>query len=192
MKLRICTLLGIGTLLLAAVASLAVRADDVAKDKGAAKEKKEARSIEHARAYLALTRLDLEMAIARNRAIPNTYPRSLILLLEQQAAVAEEWLKHTETQNSTSYDYTVRSAQIYADTAAADYASAVKLNQMGAMNAQDLERMRLKAELAKLSLGWAQEIDPSSTLGIMQFHIVRLGEHVADLTRTQLELLDRN
>jgi hypothetical protein len=186
MKLRICTLLGFGTLLLAVMASLVVRADD------AAKAKKEARSIEHARAYLELTRLDLQMAIARNKAIPNTFPRSLILLLEQQAAVAEEWLKHTESQNSTSYDFAVRSAQIYADTAAADYASAVKLHELGAMNAQDLERMRLKAELAKLSLGWAQEIDPTSTVAIMQFHIVRLGEHVADLTRTQLELLDRN
>jgi len=186
MKLRICTLLGIGTLLLAVLASLAVRADD------AAKAKKHARCIEHARAYAALMQLDLQMAIAQNKAIPNTYPRSLMILLEQQSAIAQEWLRHTEDDDSSTYDFTVRSAQIVADAAAANYASAVKLNQMGAMNAQDLERERLKSELAELSLGWAKEIDPSSTISLMQFHIVRLGENVADLTRTQLKLLDRN
>jgi hypothetical protein len=73
-----------------------------------------------------------------------------------------------------------------------NYDSAVKLHQMGAMDAQNLERNRLKFELAQLSLGWAKEIDPSSTIALMQFHVVRLGESVGDLTRTQLELLDRN
>jgi hypothetical protein len=186
MKLRICALFGTGVLLLAMVATLAVRADD------AARTKKENRCIEHARAFLELKRLDLQTALARNKAIPNTFPASLIVLLEEQVAVAELWLKHTEDPKSTTYDFTVGSAQIHAQALAAAYANAVKLNQMGAMNAQDLERMRLRSELANLSLGWAKELDPDSPISLMQFDIVRLGESVGDLTRTQMELLDRN
>ena len=186
MKLKTCALLGMGVLLFAVVASLVVQAEDTVK------AKKEARRVEYARVYLELARLDLQLAVARNKAIPNTFPRTMIVLLEQQAAVAEEWLRHTQSQDSTPYDFTVRSAQISADAAAANYASAVKLNELGAMNAEDLQRLRLKSELAQLSLGWAKEIDPSSTINLLQFHVVRLGESVAELTRTQLELLDRN
>lgn len=186
MKLIVCTLSGIGVLLLGVVATLVVHAEDTAA------AKKENRRIEHARVFLALTRLDLQMALARNKANPNTFPGSMIVLLEQQAAVAEEWLRHTQNSDSTAYDFTVNRAQIIANAEAANYANAVKLNRLGAMNAEDLERIRLKSELAQLSLGWAKEIDPSSTTALMQFHVVRLGENVGELTRTQLELLDRN
>jgi hypothetical protein len=155
--------------------------------------KQEAARVRYARTYLALAKLDVQIADDRNKQFPNTLPPGIMVVLEQRVALAEQWLKAAQPDSdSKPGDIAVRIAEIYLKTAEASYAQAERVNRVSPMSPRALERARLKIDLAKGALATAKELDASSPDALLQFEIDRLREEVADMHVRQIELLDRN
>ena len=155
--------------------------------------KQEAARVRYARTYLALAKLDVQIADDRNKQFPNTLPPGIMVVLEQRVALAEQWLKAAQPDSdSKPGDIAVRIAEIYLKTAEAGYSQAERVNRVSPMSPRALERARLKIDLAKGALATAKELDASSPDALLQFEIDRLREEVADMHVRQIELLDRN
>ena len=155
--------------------------------------KQESARIRYARTYLALAKLDVQIAGDRNKQFPETLPPGILLVLEQRVALAEQWLKEAQSDgDSKPGDIAVKIAEIYLKTAEINYAQAQKVNRISPMRPRALERVRLKVDLAQAALATAKDLDPSSPEALLQFEIDRLREEVADMHVRQIEILDRN
>jgi len=156
-------------------------------------EPNESTRVRYAKTYLALMRLDLQTARDRNKLVPNTLPTALMQVLEAQVALAERWLQEAEHEGQGGrFNVAVESAEIYVKLAEADYARGIEVDRIRRMKPQALERLKIKAELARLNLATAKELDPSSPTALLEFQLDRLREEVTELKLHQLEILDRN
>jgi hypothetical protein len=153
--------------------------------------KQEPARVRYARAYLALAKLDVQIAGERNKQVPETLPPAIMIVLEQRVALAEQWLKAADGDAKPG-DIAVKIAEIYVKTAEANYKQAERVNKISPMQPLALERVRLKLALAQVALATAKELDPASPEALLQFEIDRLREEVADMHIRQIELLDRN
>jgi hypothetical protein len=165
-------------------------ADATAEDQGA---RQESSRVRYARVYLAITRLDLQVANSRNAQTPNTIPKAVLAVFEEQVVLADQWLKQAESEDAGKfYDLAVKSAESIARLAQSNYVRALEVNRVASMRPEALERLRLKVELANLGVARAKELDHNSPVALLQFQVDRLREDVAELTRQQLLILDRN
>jgi hypothetical protein len=170
----------------------AVRPDDHAAAADSA-PKKESTRVRYARAFLALTRLDLQVASARNAQVPNSVPKTILAVFEAEVALADNWLKEAESKDAgVVYNVAVKSAESLARLAQENYAAAVEASRIAPLQPATIERLRLKAELANLAVARARELDPRSPIAVLEYQMDRLREDVAELTRQQLLILDRN
>jgi hypothetical protein len=156
-------------------------------------DKKEAARVRYARVYVDLAKLDLQIAADRNKQVAETLPPSIIYVLEQRVALAQEWLKEAQGgADAKPGDVAVRVAEIYLKLAQSNYAKIQQANRISAQKPRTLERLKLKVDLAQAALASAKELDPSSADAFMDFEINRLREEVSELHIRQVELLDRN
>jgi hypothetical protein len=181
--------------------SLAAAADAPAAKPSASKQdsakpdsgKQESARVRYARVYLALAKLDVQIANDRNKQVPETLPPAIMIVLEQRVALAEQWLRAAQPDSDTKPgDIAVKIAEIYLKTAEANYAQAERVNRISPLLPRALERLRLKVELAQSALATAKQLDPSAPESLLQFEIDRLREEVADMHVRQIEILDRN
>jgi len=167
----------------------ASRQDSAKPDSG----KQESARVRYARVYLALAKLDVQIANDRNKQVAETLPPAIMIVLEQRVALAEQWLRAAQPDSDTKPgDIAVKIAEIYLKTAEANYAQAERVNRISPLLPRALERLRLKVELAQSALATAKQLDPSAPESLLQFEIDRLREEVADMHVRQIELLDRN
>lgn len=152
---------------------------------------KEPARVRYARAYLALAKLDVQIANDRNKQVAETLPPGIMIVLERRVALAEQWLKEAQGDGKSD-DITVRIGEIYLRTAEANLAQGERVNQISPLRPRALERLRLKVDLAQSALATAKALDPSSPEAVLQFNIDRLREEVSEMHIRQIELLDRN
>jgi hypothetical protein len=168
---------------------LAAAADAPAGKQDPAKQ--EPARVRYARVYLALAKLDVQIANDRNKQVAGTLPPGIMIVLEQRVALAEQWLKEAQRDGKPG-DIAVRIAEIYLKGAEANLAQAERVNRISPMSPRALERLRLKVDLAQSALATAKELDPSSPEALLGFNIDRLREEVVEMHIRQIELLDRN
>jgi hypothetical protein len=182
-----------GLSLASGLPSLASAAEAPPKQDGGKADsgKQESARVRYARTYLALAKLDVQIANDRNKQVPETLPPAIMIVLQQRVALAEQWLKAAQGDGKPG-EIAIKIGEIYLKTAEANYAQAERVNRVSPLNPRALERLRIKIELAQSALASAKELDPSSADGLLQFQIERLREEVADMHVRQIELLDRN
>jgi hypothetical protein len=192
---KVCPLLAALILLPALAKATDPPAAKAAQQKDQPKKDAPPQSIQvrYAQAYLALARLDLQIAKDRNKLVAKTLPAALILTLEAHVVMAEKWLAAAENKDSAGgVNIAVEAAQIEFKLAEANYARAVEANRLQSISPQAMARLKLKAEVAELNLAAAKELDPSSPAALMAFQLDRLSEQVAELRIRQVQILDRN
>jgi hypothetical protein len=154
---------------------------------------KDSARVRYARAYLALAKLEVQIANQRNKQVAGTLPPGIMIVLEQRVALAEQWLAAAQADgNAKPGEIAVKIAEIYLKTAEANLAQGEKVNRISPQRPGVMERLRLKVDLAQAALASARELDTSSPDALVQFQIERLREEVADMHIRQIELLDRN
>jgi hypothetical protein len=147
--------------------------------------------LQYARAYVTMTRLEMQIAQARNQMLPNTFPRAVIAGLQEHVAVSETWLREAESRAvSKPYNVALETALILSRTADELYVNAVKLNQVVGIDPQQLELLRIKVELARLRVATAKEIDLNTPGALAQFQLERLREEVAELNEHRVRIGD--
>ena len=186
---------GVGPL---AVAADAPASKDKAADKknpsGSAADQQESNRVKYARTYLALAKLDLQIAEAKNKQVPETLPPALILVFEENVHLAELALEQeqAEVAGNSPLDAAVKMAEIRLKAAELNYKQLEEANRLSKLSPQRLERARLKVDLARLNVAGAKELDAKSPVDLLEFDVERLREEVAELYVRQLKLLDRN
>jgi hypothetical protein len=187
--------LSTGVVLFLAVGWVALAADpptSPSKDKPA--DKQENNRVKYARTYVQLAKLDLEMAQARNREVPETLPPGIMLAMEEHVALAELWLKEEEGEAAGQplTDVVVKMAEIRLKAAELSLKQMEAANRIARQPSQKMERLRLQAELARLNVAGAKELDSKSPIELLEFEFERLREDVSELYIHQIRLLDRN
>jgi hypothetical protein len=158
------------------------------------KEKKETNRVRYARTYVELARLDLQIAKDFNVRVAETLPPAIMLVIEEHVALAELWLKQEEAEaaGKPPTDLAVKMAEIRLKRAELQYAELREANRIASQPPQNLERLRLKVELAKLNVAGAKELDASKPVELLEFEFERLREEISEMYIRQLKLLDRN
>ena len=143
---------------------------------------------------MQLAKLDLEMAQARNREVPETLPPGIMLAMEEHVALAELWLKEEEGEagGQPLTDVVVKMAEIRLKAAELSLKQMEEANRIARQPSQKMERLRLQAELARLNVAGAKELDAKSPIELLEFEFERLREDVSELYIHQIRLLDRN
>jgi hypothetical protein len=189
MKRGICLLA-----VLSLVLSLAAAAPEADPPQGKS-DKKESARVHYARTYVALAKLDLQMARDVNKRVAETIPPGIVLVLERNLALAELWAKQADAEadgGKIPSDISVEIAAIYLKTAELNYKQALEANRISKMPAEKLERLRLKVELARAGVESVKELDSATPEQIIRFELERLREEVSEIYVRQLKLLDRN
>jgi hypothetical protein len=181
-------------LLLASILGSFVVAADAPGDKDKDGDKKESNRVQYARTYVELAKLDLQIAQARNKQVADTLPPALIMVFEENVALAELWLdqEQAEAAGKPLTDSAVKMAEIRMKAAEFTYKRLQEADRISKQSPQRLERARLQVELARLNVAGAKELDASSPVELVEFEMERLREEVSELYVRQLKLLDRN
>jgi hypothetical protein len=147
--------------------------------------------LQYARAYVALTNMELQIAQARNQQIPNTIPKAVILGLKDHVAMSQVWLREAESREAGKpYNVALEMAQILSREADEQYAKGIQINAAVGLDPQQLDLLRIKAELARLRVATAKQIDVNSPAALVQFQVERLREEVAELMEHRVHIGD--
>jgi hypothetical protein len=182
------------SLLLVLVAGWFATAADAPAAKDNDKDQKESNRVRYSRTYVALAKLDLDIARNQNKRLPDTIPPAILLVLEENVALAEQWLAEDQAEvgGKQSNDVAVKIAEIRWKAAELDYKGLQDANRLSKLAPQRLERAKLKVELAQLNVAGAKELDASKPIDMLEFELERIREEVSELYVRQLKLLDRN
>jgi hypothetical protein len=159
--------------------------------RAAAPSNQESARLQYARAYVQLTRLQLQIAQARNQEIPDTLPRAVMAGLQEHIILSEVWFRDAECREAGKpYNVALETATILSEFADAKYANAVKLKDTLQTAPRQLELLRMKAELARLRVASAKQIDVNSPAALVQFQVERLREGLAELKEQAVRIGD--
>ena len=168
--------------------------------KGAAKASTDGESLErlnlrYAATSLKLARLNLDQAQDANRRLARAVPSTEVERLKQLVKLAEvEVRKEMKAGQGDQANMNVRTAAANLKVATAEWRSAEEANRSGPGTVQprELERLRLTAELARLSLARERASgDPKSAAAELQYQIDQLRSEVEDLRTAVAQLKDR-
>lgn len=139
--------------------------------------------IRYVEVYLALAKLELQRALDTNKQIPGTFTNTALDALRLSVQIATAQLQNLQTNQSQRIPAYLISAEANARGAAAAYKRAVAANQQspGALPATELERLRLTAILAELSLDKAKLVNPNSKLDYLQWQADQIREDLYQL-----------
>jgi|GEM_PF-4483679 hypothetical protein len=148
--------------------------------------------VRYAEVYLQLTKLEFARAVDINRQIPGTFTNAALEALRQSVVIAQEQLNDLQAKGNDRKAAYLISAQASAKGAEAAYLRALRINEQspGTIVANELERLRLSAELAKLSLQKAETVEPANVQQFLQWQVDQLREELYQL-KTRLAQIQR-
>jgi hypothetical protein len=161
---------------------------------GQAPAEKEPLNVRYARAYLDLCKIDLQQAHNVNKSVAGTLTSSYLQPLEQAVRMAEEHLSDTLAEASgKQIAINLRNEEVAAKLAEINYQKAASANARvaGTVNDLELERLRLTAEVAKLTLEKAR-IASQTELGYLQWQVDQLHDEVYRLRNIVAQLARMN
>jgi hypothetical protein len=139
--------------------------------------------VQYAKTYLQLAQLELQRATNTNRQVPGTFTKPALDALQQFVQVAQQQLAIAENKQLDKKALYLISAEANAKASEAAYARILQINREspGAIAAMEVERLRLTAQLARLSLDKARNVDVNSPQEYLQWEIDQLREDVFQL-----------
>ena len=111
--------------------------------------------LQYAKAFLAYSKVNLERAENMNARVSGTVPAALVEEYRDDVEVAEKLLSVAQSGDAThTFSVFVRLAEASYNQATRDYerAKALRTRTRGSFSELDVERLRLRAELAKINL----------------------------------------
>jgi hypothetical protein len=162
-------------------------ADKPAPRKEAEADRKAANelSIKYAKIYTQLVQLDLTRAREMNRKTPGVFPIDAVRPLEQAAQVAELWQQQAidASEGTAPTNIFIRISEVKEKIAQDDYQRAIKGNERipNAISHYDIERLKLRSELASLRVAKSRALDMTSPTDVLHFQMGQLREDVLEL-----------
>jgi multidrug resistance efflux pump len=149
----------------------------------------------YARAYLQLAKANLDVVLAANRHVANTYSGVAVERLRADVKIAEELLRQTLPSGRGDFHLVhIQSAESDRAIAELNLQNAIALNKRvpGAVSELELEKQRLAVEVARLSVERARD-DANSKLELAhtQWELEQLREVVLEL-RVRVDQLSTN
>ncbi|HEX4128420.1 MAG TPA: hypothetical protein VHZ24_00145 [Pirellulales bacterium] len=148
-------------------------------------------ALRYAEATLKLAKMDLQKALDVNKLVPNTFSPAAVEPLQQAVDVAQQ--RYEQVKNATGdplYELYVRSEEGSLRCAQADYNKALAANQRfkGSVMNDELERLRLTVEVARLRYDKARDSSHEAEVSSLQWQVEQLREEVQHL-RARVEQL---
>ena len=161
------------------------RADQPGQENSAAEDDRESVEIRFARAHVELAKLNLRRAVEANKRTPNVFSKEFMEKLHLHIAIDEAQLaQHLKGEDADAHQVCIRGAEASVKLAEADWKRKQDSHQQAptAAGALVVERARLVAEIAKLNLERAKELNASeSLLKHLQWQIEELRHQVLEL-----------
>jgi hypothetical protein len=144
----------------------------------------ESAEVGYARAQLQLAEANLTRVQQSNKRVQRSVPASIVAEYQREVEVAKKRLEQaTAGKSASAFQVWLQRAQAEQDTANTVWKNAIAVNSRdpGAFDALDVERLRLRAEVAKLQLQRGQKLVDASREDQLQWE--------ADLLDNQLQRL---
>jgi len=161
------------------------RVEGPAESRTAAEAATDELSVRYALVRLQLAELDLERALEANRAVPHAIGDREIQRLHNHVIVMRRQAEIARARPRTSArQATIAAVEAARESAHADLAAAVQVNQRapGTISRVNMERLRAKADLADIRLALCRSPEfELSLLAELQWSIDQLTDEVVDL-----------
>ncbi|MBI3462846.1 MAG: hypothetical protein HY000_07265 [Planctomycetes bacterium] len=173
--------LTISAFLLGGIAKSALDEQDAGKQQA---PKQEGLDVRYARAHLALAEANLARVDRANRRVANAVAGVVVVGYQEDLAVAKVRLQAALGESDEPSAFWLRVAEAAAKTADRNWRSAAAANQRaaGTIHELDIERLRLRAEVAQLNLERGRALADASPEDRMQWQI--------ELVHDELQRLD--
>ncbi|MBS0208257.1 MAG: hypothetical protein JSS27_04820 [Planctomycetes bacterium] len=150
-------------------------------------------NLKYAEATLALAQAELNKALGANKRFANTYPSASLEYLHRSVDIAQQRLDAYKSSSPTRrYEAFVAIQEGGLKIADADYQKALTANQRtgASVSADELERLRCTAEVARLRYERAKLAESEPTEVVMGWQLQELADEVLRL-RGRVEMLSR-
>ena len=147
-----------------------------------------------ARAELHLAETELKVLVDANTNLPNTFPRSAVMKLQQIVDAAKKRVEQSGKGDSADlHSSYIALTAAEMNSAATNYRTALAANKQikDAVPALELERLHITAELAKLRSDRAQNAGGVSDIVLLGWQLDDLREEVRNISQ-QVELYRGN
>jgi hypothetical protein len=148
--------------------------------------------IRYARLTLAMSKLELQRVQQINRQVPGTFTRTSIAAFDQSVLINEEQLKMLTQQGGKRVPMFLITAEANAKAEQQHLQRVLAINQLnpGTITQIEIERARLRAELANVGLEKARSVNPKNEAQFLQWQMDQLREDLYQL-RTWVAQLSR-
>jgi len=134
--------------------------------------------VRYARTYLELAKTDLDIALNMNKRVRGTYPENIVQRLQNHVEIAEMKLQYEISGGKMKlHDIHLRELEGTRKLAEMNLASAQAVNKhlSGAVSKQEIQRLRLLAEVAKLAIAKGHDpVEVSSPYSHVQWQLEQL------------------
>ncbi|HWC91472.1 MAG TPA: hypothetical protein VG433_17505 [Pirellulales bacterium] len=175
---RLLTAIG----LLAAVAASAQEPGNQKKPSEASEQVNDL-DVRYMRIRLALSKLELDRVQQINKRIPGTFTKTAVEAIEHSVIVDEEQYKALTQKGGRRIPLYIIAAEANLSAAQQSLQRVLAINQQnpGTISPNEVERLRLTAELASVGLEKARSIKPQNESQFLQWQIDRMREDLYQL-----------